>query len=56
MSENHKVGEVSVTYGVRQYAPKAGEDAHFVYQSEAKPDWQRFLGALLAGETPVIGE
>lgn len=44
------------TQGARQYQPAQGEDGHFVYLSGGKADWERFLGDLLAGEAPVIGQ
>ncbi|MFT3921331.1 MAG: hypothetical protein QM778_02225 [Myxococcales bacterium] len=44
------------TQGSHQYQPASGEDGHFVYLGAGKPDWQRFVGGLLSGQTPVIGQ
>lgn len=55
-ASNVKIGDFSVTQGVSQYKPKSGEDGHFVYLGAGKADWQRFLKALLQGETPEIGQ
>jgi dienelactone hydrolase len=57
LSANVKVGEVSVTQGLRQYPAEADKDAHFVYlRDDASADWQRFVTALLSGEAPAIGQ
>jgi pimeloyl-ACP methyl ester carboxylesterase len=56
LSANVTVGMAKFTQGVRQYMAEEGKDAHFVYQGPARADWQRFLGALLDGQLPAIGE
>jgi pimeloyl-ACP methyl ester carboxylesterase len=54
---NVSFGDSAFTQGVRQYAPAANQDGHFVYQSSAETDWQRFLRAALTGQgAPQIGD
>ena len=56
VSLNVGVMASSATQGVRQYQGVGGDDPHFVYQSSAREDVERFLSALLSGTAPVIGK
>ena len=53
---NVSVMASSATQGVRQYQGVMGVDPHFVYQSGAREDVERFLAGLLGGTAPVIGK
>ena len=55
---NAMVGMVDRTIAVRQYQPKNSVDGHFVgirTGQDGRPDVERFLTQLLAGQTPAIG-
>lgn len=58
LAGNVQVGTVKVTLGVRQYAPPAGADGHFVVFDvpSATGDMARFLGMAALGELPAIGQ
>lgn len=58
LSGNLTVDGAEVTLGVREYAPPAGSDGHFVIYDvpSANADAARFLGMAAAGEVPHIGQ
>ena len=58
LTANVTVGTTMRTVGLRQYAPPAGVDGHFVStrSDDGRADATRFVLQALAGETPVIGE
>jgi hypothetical protein len=57
LSGNATIGGVPITAVVRQYAPGASYDGHFVaYQNDvASADVDRFLLGALSGIVPVVG-
>ena len=58
LSLNADVGGTPRTVGMRQYAPTADSDGHFVATSpdqDGRADVERFLDAVLAGGDPEIG-
>lgn len=56
VSLNVTAQQSKATQGVRQYMQSGAADPHFVYQSSAREDVERFLTNLLQGEAPVIGQ
>lgn len=54
---NVMIGTSTFTYGMRQYAPPAGVDGHFValQSTSGRTDVEAFVNAIFAGETPPIG-
>jgi hypothetical protein len=57
LSGNVTVANVTVTAVVREYAPTAGADGHFVVFDlpSARTDAERFLAGALAGVMPQVG-
>jgi hypothetical protein len=57
MNGNAMIGTTAITLGVRQYAPPAGTDGHFVAVAvpDATSDIARFLGASIGASPPPIG-
>ncbi|MBX3129681.1 MAG: hypothetical protein KF718_23400 [Polyangiaceae bacterium] len=57
LSGNFTGASGALTLGVRQYAPPAGRDGHFVALdvATARSDLARFLGMVALGEVPDIG-
>lgn len=58
LTGNVTIGATAYTVGLRQYAPPAGVDGHFVstQSPEGRADVTRFLLQALSGAAPAIGE
>ncbi len=57
LSGNLTVGMKKITAALRQYAPAAGKDGHFVAfdVATARADTERFLAGVLNGSVPRVG-
>jgi hypothetical protein len=58
MSGNRVINNFTLTLAIREYAPPAGSDGHFVVFDlpSANADAVRFLAGAANGDVPVVGQ